>query len=74
MAATDIDEAGSRATAEAIGEQGIWRALDVTREVDWEATLAWITATWGPPNVLVASAGISFAKPVTEMTLEEWRG
>ena len=76
VAVTDLDAAGAEQTAKAIvaeGGRALWRVLDVTSEADWEAGVAWVVEKWGHPNVLVANAGISFAKPVAEMTLEEWR-
>ena len=54
------------------GEAIDWR-LDVTREADWEAAIGVARERWGRLDVLVANAGVSFARPVTEMTLDEWR-
>jgi 3(or 17)beta-hydroxysteroid dehydrogenase len=73
---TDINNGGAQATAGEITEAG-GRAsslkLDVTQEPDWEAATAHIMEHHGAFDVLVANAGISFAKPVAEMSLEEWR-
>lgn len=72
----DIDAQGVGATARVIEEAGdrssSWR-LDVTSEESWRAALDQVTGTFGRLDVLVNSAGISFARPVTEMSLEEWR-
>ena len=76
VAATDLDATGAEATARAILEAGgraIALKLDVTSEADWEAAVAQVTNRWNCPSVLVASAGIAFAKPVTETRLEDWR-
>lgn len=76
VAVTDIDEPGAQRVANAITENGgesISTKLDVTSESDWKAAVSAAQVRWGPINVLVAGAGISFAKPVTEMSLEEWR-
>lgn len=76
VAVTDMDEEGCRAVAEKIlsdGGHAVWQKLDVTREADWEGALAQVDEAWGPLNVFVASAGISLAKPVTEMELSEWQ-
>ena len=76
VAVTDIDEPEAQRVANAITENGgesISTKLNVTSESDWKAALSVTQARWGPVNVLVAGAGISFAKPVTEMSLEEWR-
>ncbi len=43
--------------------------LDVSNESNWENVLAGIPHL----DVFVASAGISHARPIAEMTLEEWR-
>jgi 3(or 17)beta-hydroxysteroid dehydrogenase len=45
------------------------RHLDVTQEADWERVIGALDRL----DILVANAGISFARPVTEMTLDEWR-
>lgn len=73
---TDVNEAGGQETVAAIGSAGgqaVWQPLDVTAEAAWEAAMAGVPAAWGPLDVLVANAGISFAKPVADMTLDEWR-
>ena len=71
---TDIASAGAEQVSEDINRQGgaaIWKTLDVCRESDWEEVLS--TTEWQPLDVFVANAGISFAKPITEMSLAEWR-
>jgi 3(or 17)beta-hydroxysteroid dehydrogenase len=75
--ATDLDAARVQATTELIrqaGGQSIATQLDVTAERDWQAAIHTITLAWGGLDILVANAGVSLARPVTEMTLEEWRG
>lgn len=72
--AADVNLAGAQATADAVRtNDGECRVLplDVRSEADWEAALA--PSDWGAPNILIANAGVSFAKPVTETALEEWR-
>ncbi len=76
VAVTDINEAGCREVAEQVQQENgraIWHKLDVTREADWESAIQATLDAWGGLNVLVTSAGISFAKPVADMSLEEWR-
>ena len=71
---TDIASAGAEQVSEDINRRGglaIWKTLDVCRERDWEEALS--TTGWQPLDVLVANAGISFAKPITETSLGEWR-
>jgi len=74
--ATDSDAAGAAQTSREITASGGLAQpyrLDVTSESDWEKAVAATLDTWGHLDILVESAGISFARPVTETTLEEWR-
>jgi NAD(P)-dependent dehydrogenase (short-subunit alcohol dehydrogenase family) len=76
VAVTDRDEQGAAATArELLSEQrkSLVYGLDVTAEADWTATIENVLEIWGQLDILVNNAGISFGKPVTEMTLDEWR-
>jgi NAD(P)-dependent dehydrogenase (short-subunit alcohol dehydrogenase family) len=76
VACVDLDGPGAGATAEAIrtaGGTASARALDVTSEADWAVAIEEILASHGRLDVLVNSAGISFARPVADMTLDEWR-
>jgi 3(or 17)beta-hydroxysteroid dehydrogenase len=73
---TDIDTAGAEATAQEFSEAGgraLSRRLDVTVEQDWRTAIEQVRERYGQLDVLIANAGVSFAKPVTEMSLEEWR-
>ncbi|MDE2434887.1 MAG: SDR family oxidoreductase [Sphingomonadales bacterium] len=69
VAVTDL--AAPTALASEIG--GIARALDVTSEADWTATMDWIEAGLGGLDILVNNAGLWLFKPVSETTLEDWR-
>jgi NAD(P)-dependent dehydrogenase (short-subunit alcohol dehydrogenase family) len=72
----DIDITGVKATTDAIVAAGgiaSSRQLDVTSESAWQAAIKHVLKTHGKLDVLVNSAGISFARPVTKITLEEWR-
>jgi NAD(P)-dependent dehydrogenase (short-subunit alcohol dehydrogenase family) len=72
----DLDVAGAGATAGIIQETGGNSSsgrLDVTSEESWREVLEQVIETFGRLDVLVNSAGISFGRPVTEMTLDEWR-
>lgn len=73
---TDLDEAGAQRVAESIRQDGAECescALDVRLERDWEPVVTRVVRRWGRLDVLVANAGVSFAKPISEMSLEEWR-
>jgi 3(or 17)beta-hydroxysteroid dehydrogenase len=73
---TDVDVGGAEATARAVraaGGQASAVALDVSDEAAWRSALAYALETFAGLHVLVNSAGISFARPVVETTLDEWR-
>jgi NAD(P)-dependent dehydrogenase (short-subunit alcohol dehydrogenase family) len=70
VVATDLRAAAAEETAaEIVRAGGLAEALelDVTEEAHW------VRATREPLDVLVANAGVSFAKPVVDTTLAEWR-
>lgn len=76
VAVTDLDGGKAEAVATSIrdgGGEAFARVLDVRQEAHWEAAIAEVADCWGGLDVLVASAGISHAKPVDGMSLEEWR-
>lgn len=56
---TDIDAAGARATAAAIGAGARFRPLDVRAESDWDAAIADVLAVEGRLDVLVNNAGVT---------------
>ncbi len=73
VAITDINEAGGRAVAEAIGGAARFIRHDVTEEADWIAAIAATVAAFGGLHILVNSAGIGPGKTVEEIDLAEWR-
>lgn len=76
VAVTDLDgDAAAQLAAFIETKGGMARSarLDVQREADWEEAIDDTVEAWGTLDVLVANAGISFARPVAEMTLQEWR-
>jgi NAD(P)-dependent dehydrogenase (short-subunit alcohol dehydrogenase family) len=76
VAVTDLGEEGVRSVAEEItaaGGEVLPLALDVTDETAWETAIRTVADTWGGLDVLVPNAGIPMGKPVTEMSLVEWR-
>lgn len=76
---TDIDDDGGRATAEALGAAGVYRHLDVRREVDWVRVLDEIRDGPHGLHVLVNNAGITgFGEGVAihdpeNAELDDWR-
>ena len=73
VAITDINEAGGRAVAAAIGDAARFIRHDVTSEAEWQAAIGTALDAFGALHVLVNSAGISISKDVEALTLEEWR-
>ena len=76
VVATDVNEAGAGSTAENIaraGGEAIAVHLDVANEAQWKAAVQVALEKWGRLDILAACAGVSFLRPVTEMSLEEWR-
>ncbi len=69
----DIDEAGGKAVADALGDAAVFVRLDVTQEQDWIDGFAFAKQTFGGVHVLLNSAGIGWTQPVTEIALEDWR-
>src|SRR5687767_14240100 len=70
---TNLDVEGAQRAVGEVGrtEQMEAQRLDVTVEADWERAIGVALERWGRIDVLVANAGISVARPVTEMTLDE---
>src|SRR5262249_15069572 len=76
IAIADVDETRSRRVAEELwsnGASAVFYVLDVTNEQDWQRVESDLLAKWTQLDILINNAGVSFAKPVVEMTLEEWR-
>lgn len=67
-------DAAEATVAQIRAEGGNAQALtaDVTNEADWERVLERVLGQYGRLDVLVNNAGVSFAKPVEEMSLSEW--
>src|SRR5262245_12734676 len=72
----DLNPDGARQTADSItaaGGSGSSCQLDVASEAAWQRTIEEVLKTDGKLHIAVNSAGISFARPVWEITLDEWR-
>jgi NAD(P)-dependent dehydrogenase (short-subunit alcohol dehydrogenase family) len=76
VACADLNLAGAEETAAAIttgGGQSRAYPLDVTAEPAWQETMEQTLRAHGRVDVAVNCAGISFACPVADMRLEDWR-
>ena len=72
---TDLDPAGE-AVADSIrasGGKARFLRHDVSDEASWTTAIRRALEAFGRLDVLVNNAGISFAKPLGETTLAEWR-
>lgn len=75
-ALADLNDSEAKLVAEAIRQSGaetLSLKLDVTSEADWQTAIDQILAQWGRLDVCVNCAGVSFYKPLTEISLAEWR-
>ncbi len=76
VALADLNEPEAARVAQAIraaGGQAIAISLDVTSEPAWVAAMARVLGEWGRLDICVNCAGITFAKPITELALADWR-
>ena len=72
----DIDpQAGQRVAQQiqADGGEALEFILDVASESSWNNLVAIVEKAWKRWDILVNSAGVSLAKPIVDMTLEEWQ-
>jgi NAD(P)-dependent dehydrogenase (short-subunit alcohol dehydrogenase family) len=72
----DLNLAGATETAVAIGDAGGASRpcrLDVSAEPSWQEAMEQILQAEGRLDIAVNCAGISFACPVADMTLDDWR-
>lgn len=75
VAVSDRDLAGAEATLaqlQAAGGEGFAAVLDVTREADFAALAARLSADWGGVDLLVNNAGVASAGTVLEAPLAQW--
>jgi 3alpha(or 20beta)-hydroxysteroid dehydrogenase len=68
----DINEEKGRETAEQLGDRAHFISLDVTDETQWETTINTIKEEQGVLDILVNNAGISFFKPLSETSKDEY--
>ena len=70
---TDLNEEKGQALAAELGENALFVKQNVTSEADWAAVLAAAEEKFGPVNVLVNNAGITMAKNLLDVTVEEYK-
>jgi 3-hydroxybutyrate dehydrogenase len=73
VAVCDIDGPAAEKTAAAISNRAIGVTMDVTDEAAVNAGVARVVERLGPPDVLVANAGIQIVHPVEEFPFAEWK-
>ncbi|AVQ99955.1 3-alpha-hydroxysteroid dehydrogenase [Oceanobacillus iheyensis] len=70
---TDLNEEKGQALAAELGDNAIFVRQNVTSEEDWNNVLAVTEEKFGQVNVLVNNAGITMAKSILDISLEEYR-
>jgi 3alpha(or 20beta)-hydroxysteroid dehydrogenase len=73
VVATDVLDDEGTALAADVGEQVMYRHLDVTVADQWVAVVAQAEATWGPVKVLVNNAGIVMFGPIETLSPGDWQ-
>ena len=73
VVATDVLDADGAALAAELGDQVIYRHLDVTDDASWQSLVAEVDSTFGPIGVLVNNAGIVTFGPIDAMAPSEWQ-
>ncbi|MER1956506.1 MAG: glucose 1-dehydrogenase [Solibacillus sp.] len=70
---TDLNEEKGHAFAAELGENAVFVKQNVVSEEDWATVLATAEEKFGPVNVLVNNAGITMAKNMLDVTVEEYK-
>jgi 3alpha(or 20beta)-hydroxysteroid dehydrogenase len=68
----DISDADGKALACRLGENAVYRHLDVTDESAWEAAVGATIALWGMVDVLVNNAGMYRSRSIEKETVENY--
>jgi 2-hydroxycyclohexanecarboxyl-CoA dehydrogenase len=72
VAVLDVDADGARAVAAEIGGKAIACACDVVDRASVDAAMDAVRNEFGPIEILVTSAGITWFEPFIDVTLESW--
>lgn len=70
---TDINAEKGQAVAAELGSNALFIQHDVTNEQSWTLVVEQTEAHFGPVNVLVNNAGITMAKSILDVSLEDYR-
>ena len=70
---TDINAEKGQALAQELGPRALFIRHDVTCEEDWATVIKTTQAQFGTINVLVNNAGITMAKSILELSLQDYR-
>lgn len=70
---TDINAEKGQAVAAELGSNALFIQHDVTSEEGWAQVVAQTEAKFGAVNVLVNNAGITMAKSILDVSLEDYR-
>lgn len=70
---TDINAEKGQALAQELGPRALFIQHDVTCEEDWATVIKTTQAQFGTINVLVNNAGITMAKSILELSLQDYR-
>ncbi|HLG73750.1 MAG TPA: bifunctional rhamnulose-1-phosphate aldolase/short-chain dehydrogenase [Chloroflexota bacterium] len=73
LALADVNLEGAQALASELGAPHIPVRCDVTDEASVERALAETVLAFGGLDVVVSNAGVAVAKPIEELTIEDWR-
>lgn len=69
---TDLNEEKGAAFAQELGENALFVKQNVTSEEDWKNVIAKAEEAFGPVNVLVNNAGITYAKSILDLSLDDY--
>lgn len=69
---TDINSEAGERLADQLGPNAAFAALDVGEPQAWDAALQLVERLWGPLEILVHSAGVSFPADIEHADLDAW--